>query len=124
MDAAVCSFEKTLACMVERVGVVRGQQHRSGPLETMLQKTRPVSVGKLRLLRDRFHLPDAPIITRDVALVFGGVNNVGIGWIRCDVAGFASAHVIPIGAIDDAVIASADNSDGAAILLRAVNAIR
>src|SRR6266446_4011683 len=123
VHATVRSFEKTLACMVERAGVVRRKQHGCGPLETMLQETRAVSVGEFRLLGDRLHLSDMPVVARNVALVVGGINNVWIGRVRRDVAGFASAHVIPIGAVDDAVITAAGDGDRASVLLRAVNAI-
>ncbi len=83
----------------------------------MLQEGSAVSVGKFWLFGDRLHLANVPVVTCDVALVFGGVNNVGIGRIRRDVAGLAPTYVVPVFAIDGALIASAGDGDASGILL-------
>ena len=96
MHSTIRGLEQTLARVIERVRVVRGNQYGCGPLEAMLQVGCAVSVGKLRLLGDGFHLPDALIEARNVSLVVGGINDIRVGRIRCDVAGLASANVVPV----------------------------
>ncbi len=124
MHSAVGGFEQPLGCVIKRVGIVQGNQYGRGPLEAMLESSSTVSVRKLRLLGDSLHLPDALVETRDVALVVGGIDNVRVRRIRRDVAGLASAHVIPVGAIDGAVITAAGDGHRTTILLRSVNPVR
>src|ERR1700722_11852556 len=90
----------------------------------MLKARGAVGIGKLRLLGDRLYLSSVPIVARDIALIVGGINNIGIGWIRSNITRFASTHVIPVGAINRAVIAAAGDGHRAAILLCAINAVR
>ena len=89
----------------------------------MLHAEGAVRVGKFGLLGDRFHLPGMPVVARDVALVVGGVNDVGIGRVRGDVAGLAASDVIPVLPIDRALIATAGDGDCPGILLRAIHAV-
>ena len=62
----------------------------------MLQILRAIGIGKFRLLGNRLHLPDMLVEARDVSLVIGRVNNIRVRRIRRNVAGLASAHVIPV----------------------------
>ena len=48
------------------------------------------------------HLPDVFVEARNVSLIVGGIDDVRVGRIRCDVAGLSTAHVIPVGAVDRA----------------------
>ena len=123
VHAAVGGFEEALAAVVERVGIVRREHERGGPLEAMFHAECAVSVRKFGLLGDRLDLADVAIVAGDVALIVGGVDDVGIGGIGSDVAGFAAADVIPIGAVDGAVVAAAGDGHGAGVLLRAVDAV-
>ena len=84
----------------------------------------PPAVGKLRLLGNGFHLSDALIEARNVSLVVGGIHDIRVWRIRCDVSRFASAYVIPVGAVDGAFVAAARDANGGVILLRSVNPIR
>src|SRR5580700_2170682 len=89
----------------------------------MLQASSAATIGNHRLLGDGSHLPDALVEASDVPLIVGGIDDIRVGRKRCDVARLASAHVVPIWAIDGAVVAAADNGYGAAVLLRTINAI-
>src|SRR3989442_1191199 len=74
--------------------------------------------------RDVLGLAGALVETGNQALVVAGVNNVGVGRIGRDVARFPTAHRIPVGTIDGAVVAAAGDGDGAVVLLRPVDVVR
>ena len=123
VHAAVGRFKQTLARVVKRVGIVRREHDGRGPLEAVFQVGRAVSVGEFGLLGDRLHLADVPVVARDVALIVGGINDVRVARIGRNVACLAAAHVVPIAAVNRAVVAAAGDRDGAAVLLRPVDAV-
>src|ERR1700735_4510912 len=90
----------------------------------MFQIAGSVGVRKFGLFGDRFHLPDASVVARNISLIIGGINNIWIERIRCDIAGLASANVVPIGTVNGAIVAPARNGNRSTILLRPVDAIR
>src|SRR5258707_7693903 len=96
VDTTVCGLKQTFPCVVQRVGIMRREHYWRSPLEPMFKIRSPMRIRKLRLFCDRLHLPDTLVEARDVSLVVGRVNNVGIRRIRSDIAGFAATHVIPV----------------------------
>src|SRR5215471_2686131 len=64
------------------------------------------------------------VVAGDVALIVGSINNVRIRRERGDVAGLPAADVIPIGAVNGAIVTSTLDGDRSAILLRPIDAIR
>src|SRR3981081_375610 len=89
----------------------------------MLEIRSTGSTREFGLFRNGFDLAGALIEARNVPLVVGSVDDIWIWRKGRDVACFPAPHVIPVRSIDGALIAAADNSDGAAVLLRTVNAI-
>ncbi len=51
------------------------------------------------------------------------VNDIGIARVHGDGAAFTAAHGVPVGAIDEAVVAARSNADGRVVLLGAINTI-
>src|SRR5262245_45530244 len=69
-------------------------------------------------------LSGTAVVAEQLAIRSPAVNDVGIGWIRRDVATLSGAGRVPVTEGDGAIIAAADDEDAAAILLRAVDVIR
>ena len=111
VHAAVGSLKKALACVVEDVGIVWGNQERRGPLEAVVEDRGSAAVGKLGRSRDALGLASVAIIAGQRALVVAGVHDEGIGRVRSDVARFAAAYGIPVGAVDGAIVAAAGDRD-------------
>src|SRR3954452_4029648 len=59
MHSAVRGFEETLATVIERVGIVRRNHDRSGPLEAMLEVGCATAIAEFGLLGDAFGLSGA-----------------------------------------------------------------
>src|ERR1051325_6884768 len=85
-----------------------------------------MSFGEIadRVWRNHLGLASPTIIAEQLAIGSAAVDDVGIGWVRRDVAAFTSARRMPVAECYSAVIASAQDVDAAAILLRAVDVVR
>src|SRR6266481_2356068 len=62
--------------------------------------------------------------TRDETIVRACVNHVGVRWVGNDKASFATANVVPVRAVDSALIAAAGDGDRGIVLLSAVDVVR
>jgi len=66
----------------------------------------------------------AAVEPRDVAEVGAGVNDVRIARVNGNVTALASAHGIPVAAVDVTAVAGGGDTDGRIVLLRAIDAVR
>src|SRR5579871_6908282 len=90
----------------------------------MLEFGGTLTVGDFRPRRNGLDLAGSLVEAGERALVIAGVDDVRIGRIGRDIAGFAAAHRIPVRTIDASAVAAAGDGDGSVVLLRAVNTIR
>src|SRR5712692_4670196 len=89
----------------------------------MLQPGGTGAIGYLWPWGDALRLAGAFVETRDVALVGARVDDIRVPRVGRDVAAFASANRIPVGAVNPAGIAHAGGGHGGVVLLRAVDVV-
>src|SRR5207244_8338127 len=123
MQAAVGGLKQALAGVVKRVGVVRRNNDRRGPLKAMLEIGRTLTIADFRIDCDVLQLPGTFVKTSDLSLVIAGVDDVRLGRVRSNVASFSASDVVPVGAVDGGVVAAAGDRDGAVVLLGAVHVV-
>src|SRR4029077_13614673 len=124
VHSAVSGFEQALATVVERIGIVRRNHDGGGPLKTVLEIRCTLAIADFRLHGYVLQLPGALVESGDFPLVVARVNDGRLRRIRRDIARFATADVVPVRAIDGAVVAAAGNRDGAVVLLGTVYVVR
>src|SRR5438128_930796 len=74
--------------------------------------------------RDVLGLAGPLVEAGNQALVVAGVHNVRVWRIGRNVTRLSAAYRVPIGTIDGTVVAAAGDSDGAVVLLRAIDVVR
>src|SRR5579864_4484280 len=73
--------------------------------------------------RNVLHLAAVSIEAGEVPVVVAGVNDLRITRVGPVVAGFAAAHGMPLPLADGTLVATAQDRDAAAVLLRGVNPV-
>ena len=127
--ALVGGTEQHVAGDVEHVGVVRGDQDRVGPLESVPEVPGPVAGKLLRPGSDDAGLRGRMVITQQHAAPAGraadgaGVDDVGVVGAHLDVAALGVADRVAFGIADDAPVRTAGYGDRGVVLLRAVHSV-
>ncbi len=96
---------------------------RRRPLEAVLHGLAAPPGG---IVRPRAHVAcvtGAAVVTRDDAEILAGVDDVRIGPVRDDIAGFAAADAPPVGEGDASARVQARTLRGAPVLQRAGHAV-
>ena len=122
--AAIGCLQHLLRAQVEHLWILRRKDQRRSPGETVVALRDFRAKIFRRRRRDGLRLAGAQVKTKSAAVRAAAINDVGVAGIGHDVSAFFRADGMPIAKGDGAVIAAAGNRRGAAILLRAVNAIR
>ena len=95
--AGVGRFEQHVGGVIDRLRIVRRDQDRGGPLEAIVQIGGGVAGRIEGIDADVPGLAGAVVVARDVAAVFAGIDDVGIGRIGGGEAGLAAADGVPVG---------------------------
>src|SRR5882672_7502530 len=122
--AAIFRTEQELRRVIEGVGIIRRKDNGHRPSVAVLLDGSVVAVGIERPLLDILHLVGAAVEPGDVPEVGAGVNDVRIARVDGHVAALASAHGVPVRAVDVAAVAGSGDTDGGIVLLRAIDAVR
>src|ERR1700686_2530817 len=116
--AGIRGLQQKLRAQVEQVRILRRENHGNGPVEMIFAAEGDGRGRNIAYLSSRLREAN------DAAAGARVVNRVRIDWIGNGVAAFAGADRRPLTLGDLAVVATAGDSSGAAILLRAVNPVR
>src|ERR1700722_1405556 len=114
--AAIGGFEKNVGGVIQSVFIDRRKNKR-------LRAFGAEFSGVLHDGRNFPDLPGDPIVSGDVG-ASRAINNIWIHGIRNGISVLDGADRMPIAKSNFAIVASAGNADGAAILLSATHAIR
>src|SRR6266581_3938610 len=122
--AAVFRTEEELGGVIESVWIMGRKNAGHGPGVAVFLHGSVVAVGIERPLLDVLHLVGAAVEAGNVAEVGAGINDVRIARGNGNVAAFASAHSLPVRAVDVSAVAGSGNTNGGIVLLRAIDAVR
>ena len=109
---AVARLPKRITGKEKQVRIGRGKDNRLGAQHSKIRRLQ-------RHRQNTLCLPGATVVARQ----FAAIDDVGIKRISHDVAILLGSNRVPIAKSDCAVIAAASDSDGAALLLAAIQSI-
>ncbi len=123
--AVVHGAPEVLRTGVHDAGVERVEDDGEGPLPAFLERAGRFAGEEERVDLDVARVAGAAVEAREQGALAAGVEEVGIGGVRRDVAAFAAADGVGCGAAaSTASPGRAGDADGGAILLRAADVIR
>ena len=93
-------------------------------MKAVLKICRALAIADFRVHGDVLQLAGAFVKPRDLSFIVPRKNDIRIGRIRRDVARFPSPYVVPVGAIDSALVAATRDCNRAVVLLCAINEVR
>src|SRR6185312_129781 len=119
----VAALEQHVAAFVERRRIGPRRDQRRDPVEVVRDRGRPQAVIAERPRRDVRDLAGARVPAADPAAEAGAVDDVRVGWVGNVVVALVAAHRVPVAPRDLAVITSAGDGDGAAVLLARIDPV-
>src|SRR5208282_3603893 len=121
--SGIGGLEQDFTGEVHGFGIMRGKNDGLRPLEAMFDVTGSPPDRVHRPGVDGLFFAGAVIVARNLTPVGAGIHDLRVDRIGRDVATFAAAYVVPVGAIDGAVRARAGDGHGGIVLLSAVHVI-